>query len=126
MMMIGYNNVYMRFLVLVFSHSCTLLVLLILYANDNPQQQHHQTYLENPTKIHDALQRVGAKRLGPMGKADQRGKGDDAQQKVIQRWMEELWPLLAKALAEEKPPAAQKLEEMKQTTVNMYQKLGKT
>ena len=58
----------------------------------------YTTYFQNPTRIDTALQRMGAVRLGPLGKCDASGTGEDEQIKVIARWMDGIWPYLAKAI----------------------------
>jgi len=61
----------------------------------------YTTYLVNPSTIDKALTAAGAARIGEMGKADANAKkiGNDAQDKVITRWKEDLYIPLAKALS---------------------------
>ncbi|KAG7370342.1 flavodoxin [Nitzschia inconspicua] len=58
----------------------------------------YPTYLKNPTTIDQALEAAGATRMQPLGKADAHQMGEQAQDKVIQRWIDDLWLPLAKAL----------------------------
>jgi sulfite reductase alpha subunit-like flavoprotein len=81
------------------------------------------TFFENPTKINEVLQLVGAKRVGPLGKADASGKDEHAQNLVIERWIEGIWPFLAKVVAQEHIPAS-RLEEMQKVTVELCQKIN--
>eukprot|EP00977_Amphora_coffeiformis_P008542 scaffold1933_cov165-Amphora_coffeaeformis.AAC.10 len=59
----------------------------------------YTTYFQNPTRIDEALQRVGAQRIGTVGKANASGTGRDEQGLVIQRWMDDIWAPLAAAVA---------------------------
>jgi len=70
----------------------------------------YTTFFQNPTKIDEALQLAGATRVGKLGKADASGKGDDEQAKVISRWVDEIWPVLAKVVSSE-PPSNDTLEQ---------------
>jgi sulfite reductase alpha subunit-like flavoprotein len=81
------------------------------------------TYFENPTKINESLHLVGAKRVGPLGKADASGRDEHAQNLVIERWIEGIWPFLAKVVAQEQIPA-NRLEEMQKVTVELCQKIN--
>ena len=81
------------------------------------------TFFENPTKINDTLLAVGAKRAGPIGKADASGKGNDAQNLVIDRWIDGIWPHLAQVLAQ-KPLSSEALDEMQQKTVELCQRIN--
>ena len=60
----------------------------------------YTTYLRNPTTIDAGLTAAGATRIGDMGKADAGQSGDDAQDKVIARWMETMWVPVARAMAQ--------------------------
>ncbi|KAG7344761.1 flavodoxin [Nitzschia inconspicua] len=64
----------------------------------------YPTYLKNPTTIDRALEAAGATRMQPLGKADAHQMGEQAQDKVIQRWIDDLWLPLAKALTTPPPP----------------------
>lgn len=70
-------------------------VCVLLFAGDST----YQTYLKNPTTIDQALTAAGAERVGEMGKADAHQIGNQAQDKTISRWIEDLWIPLGKALA---------------------------
>ena len=70
-----------------------------------------KTYLENPTILDESLQLAGAKRVGPMCKADARGRMEDSQTNVIARWREEMWKPLAEAIVRE-PLSDDKLNEI--------------
>jgi sulfite reductase alpha subunit-like flavoprotein len=85
----------------------------------------YTTYFENPTKLHDALTVMGAERVGPLGKADASGKGDAAQPRVIEDWINTIWPHLANVVAREPPPLFQaRLDEMQQRTVALCQRIN--
>lgn len=83
----------------------------------------YTTFLENPTTIDKALHRVGAKRVGELGKADASGTGENAQGVVIERWMDGIWSELAKAVAQE-PLSKEKLQMMQKETVDICQKIN--
>jgi MioC protein len=76
----------------------------------------YTTYFQNPTRIDEALRRVGAKRVGPLGQADASGTGSEAQQEVIERWTNGIWPHLAEVIVKV-PLPRERLEEMQRTTV---------
>jgi sulfite reductase alpha subunit-like flavoprotein len=83
----------------------------------------YTTFFQNPTKIDQVLQKVGAQRVGPLGKADASGTGTEAQLEVIERWMNGIWPYLAEVVAKE-PLSTERLEEMQQTTVALCRKIN--
>jgi sulfite reductase alpha subunit-like flavoprotein len=58
----------------------------------------YPTYLNNPTIIDTALSQAGATRLVELGRADAHQMGDQAQDQVIARWIDQLWSPLAQAL----------------------------
>jgi sulfite reductase alpha subunit-like flavoprotein len=64
----------------------------------------YTTYFQNPTTIDTALKQVGATRVGDIGKADASGLGNDEQLKVIDRWIESIWPHLQKVLLQKQDP----------------------
>lgn len=76
------------------------------------------TFFQNPTAINAGMTRVGAKRVGPLGKADASGTGKHVQLKVIERWMDGIWPELAKVVAKD-PLAQERLEEIQTGTVEL-------
>jgi sulfite reductase alpha subunit-like flavoprotein len=81
------------------------------------------TFFENPTAMNKALEQVGAKRVGDLGKADASGTGDHAQNKVTERWTEAIWPHIAKVVAS--PPLAdEQLQEMQRKTVELCRKIN--
>jgi sulfite reductase alpha subunit-like flavoprotein len=59
----------------------------------------YTTYLKNPTTIDSGLQAAGAQRIGALGQADAHQRGEQAQDKVIQTWMETIWSPLMEAIA---------------------------
>jgi sulfite reductase alpha subunit-like flavoprotein len=61
----------------------------------------YKTYLNNPTTIDKGLTAVGAKRIGEMGEGNASGTGEMSQDKVIQKWSQDILVPLAKALADE-------------------------
>ena len=83
----------------------------------------YTTFFQNPTKVNDAMHHVGAERVGPLGKADASGKGKEAQNLVIDRWMDEIWPFLAQVAAMD-PLADEVLEQMQQSTVELCRKIN--
>jgi sulfite reductase alpha subunit-like flavoprotein len=78
----------------------------------------YTTFFENPTKINEGLAMVGAQRVGPLGKADASGTGNEVQLKVIERWMDGIWSELAKVVVKE-PLSEEKLEAMQNRTVEL-------
>lgn len=64
----------------------------------------YTTYLRNPTTIDKGLATVGGKRIGEMGKANANADlgEDEAQDKVIKRWVQDILTPLAKALCDTK------------------------
>lgn len=83
----------------------------------------YRTYFENPTKLNDTLTNLGAERVGPLGKADASGTGSNLQSKVIEEWINNIWPFLAKAVAES-PVPDDVLKEMQKKTVNLCRKIN--
>jgi sulfite reductase alpha subunit-like flavoprotein len=81
------------------------------------------TFFENPTKINESLMLVGAKRVGPLGKADASGTGKEVQANVIDRWMDGIWPELATVVAM-KPLPEEQLEEMQNRTVALMKRIN--
>lgn len=81
----------------------------------------YTTFFRNPTVIHEALQLVGAKRVGAMGKADASGKED--QTVVLEQWLQEIWPFLAKVVAEP-PLERERLQKMQQRTVEVCRRIN--
>jgi hypothetical protein len=79
-------------------------IFLICSYDSLFKQKHTQgdsgytTYLKNPTTIDEGLTAAGAERIGEMGKADASEIGDKAQDKVIARWMDDIWLPLGTAL----------------------------
>lgn len=83
----------------------------------------YTTFFQNPTKINETLLQVGAKRVGPLGKADASGKGEEAQLQVIDKWMEGIWPHLASVVVKE-PLSTELLDEMQQKTIALCRKIN--
>jgi sulfite reductase alpha subunit-like flavoprotein len=79
------------------------------------------TFFHNPTKINEGLMLVGAKRVGPLGKADASGK--EVQTEVINRWMDGIWSELATVVAK-KPLSEEQLEEMQNVTVALMKQIN--
>lgn len=83
----------------------------------------YTTFFQNPTKFNETMIQVGAKRVGPLGKADASGTGKDAQLEVIERWMDGIWPYLAEAVAKE-PLPEERLEQMQNQTITLCRKIN--
>lgn len=83
----------------------------------------YTTFFQNPTKIDKTLRQVGAKRVGPLGKADASGTGSEKQHEVIERWMNGIWPHLAEVVVKE-PLPTERLDEMQRKTVLLCQKVN--
>lgn len=81
------------------------------------------TFFQNPTKIDEGLTLVGAKRVGPLGKADASGTGKQIQAKVIEGWMDGIWAELAKVAAKD-PLSEGDLDEMKNRTVALCEEIN--
>lgn len=78
----------------------------------------YTTFFMNPTITNDALTSAGAKRVGDIGKAD--ASGD--QLKVIQDWIDGIWPSLKKALQQE-APSETRMKEMQHDTIAICREL---
>lgn len=50
----------------------------------------YTTFFRNPTALDSAMRKAGAERVGPLGKADASGTGDELQSKVIEDWSENI------------------------------------
>lgn len=83
----------------------------------------YTTFFHNPTKIDQALRLAGAQRIGPLGKADASGTGDDEQLKVIERWIDDVWDHLARAVMEP-PLSGERLQQIQQATVDVCRKIN--
>jgi sulfite reductase alpha subunit-like flavoprotein len=81
------------------------------------------TFFVNPTRIDVAMHHVGAKRVGPLGKADASGIGNDAQHLVIERWMDGIWPFLAQVVAME-PLPNEVMENMQRKTADLCRQIN--
>lgn len=81
----------------------------------------YDTYLKNPKAIDSGLQKVGAEPIVNMGKANANAMGADAQDKVIAKWVKDLWIPLAKALASDDKDVDVKA--MQQKTIPLLMKL---
>jgi sulfite reductase alpha subunit-like flavoprotein len=83
----------------------------------------YTTFFRNPTKIHQALIQVGAKRVGEFGRADASGTGQDHTIEAIEAWMEHIWKHLAHVIV--KPPLPpERLAQMQQDTVALCRKIN--
>ena len=51
----------------------------------------YTTFFQNPTALNEAMLSAGAIRIGELGKADAKGKDENKQDKVILRWIEDIW-----------------------------------
>lgn len=60
----------------------------------------YTTFFQNPATVERALVHAGARRVGPLGKADASGTGSNGQIEVIGRWIDGIWPHLRAALDE--------------------------
>lgn len=81
---------------------------------------HYTTYFRNPTAIEDALTAIGATRVGPLGKADASGTGEQEQSRVVERWTEGIWDELAKAVAQDPAEgSAGKMERAQKVTYQL-------
>ena len=83
----------------------------------------YTTYFQNPAKIDEAMQLVGAKRVGPLGKADASGTGNNEQLKVVEQWIASIWPHLAAAVVAA-PLSEERLKESQMTTVELCRKIN--
>lgn len=84
----------------------------------------YPTYFQNPTRIDEAMRMVGAKRVGPLGKADASGTGNEAQATVVREWVDGIWPYLAKVVAQSPTLSVERLEEMQMDTVRLCQQIN--
>jgi sulfite reductase alpha subunit-like flavoprotein len=81
----------------------------------------YTTFFRNPTAIDRALRAVGAVRVGDLGKADASGVGDQTQSLVIERWMDGIWPHLARAIVQivQDPVSPARLKRMQDKTIEL-------
>ena len=63
----------------------------VTYAMLGLGDSNYSTFFENPSQIDKALTLAGAKRVGPLGKADASGTGTEEQPEVIRRWTDGIW-----------------------------------
>ena len=63
----------------------------VKYAMLGLGDSNYSTFFENPSQIDTALTLAGAKRIGPLGKADASGTGSNEQPEVISRWIATIW-----------------------------------
>lgn len=84
----------------------------------------YTTFFQNPKRIDEALQLVGATRVGPLGKADASGKDEQVQGKVIEQWIDGIWPHLAKAIAQEPVLSEEDLRRSQQATLALCRKIN--
>merc|ERR1712078_688784 len=68
------------------------------------------------------LELVGAKRVGPLGKANAAGQGEEEQSKVIERWTADIWKHLATIVSNE-PLSMETLTSMKEKTMEDFKKV---
>lgn len=86
----------------------------------------YTTFFNNPTVFHEALLSAGASQVGKLGKADASGSGDNSQDKVIKRWIEDIWDPLKKVLNEQphlSDSMKEKLKKTQETSFDMSRKL---
>jgi sulfite reductase alpha subunit-like flavoprotein len=95
----------------------------VSYAMCGLGDSKYTTFFQNPTAIDRGLTLVGAKRVGPLGKADASGTGEAAQGKVVDEWRDGIWKHLAAVLVEE-PVSNEKLKEMQSQTVDLCRKIN--
>lgn len=79
----------------------------------------YTTFFRNPTRIDEAMKMAGAKRVGPLGKADASGE----QLKAIDSWMDEVLPLIEKVAAEPALPQEQ-LQAMQDEAVALCRQIN--
>mmetsp|Transcript_26601 Transcript_26601/g.37467 ORF Transcript_26601/g.37467 Transcript_26601/m.37467 type:complete len:236 (+) Transcript_26601:33-740(+) len=101
----------------------TKLLKGITYAMLGLGDSKYTTFFQNPTVIDKAMTAAGAERVGPLGKVDASGTGNDAQLEVIARWIEGIWPVLEKALQKE-PTPTRRLQEITDGTVKLCTKIN--
>jgi sulfite reductase alpha subunit-like flavoprotein len=85
------------------------------YAICGLGDSNYPTYLKNPMTIDQGLTAAGATRIGDLGKANANALGDDAQDKVIARWISDLWLPLAKSLSNDDDDKVNVAEMQRQT-----------
>ena len=83
----------------------------------------HYFICTDPTAIDQGLSSVGAMLVGPLGKADASGKGDELQSKVIDNWIDTIWPHLAQVLIQA-PPSEEALSTMQQESIALCRKIN--
>mmetsp|Transcript_27400 Transcript_27400/g.38571 ORF Transcript_27400/g.38571 Transcript_27400/m.38571 type:complete len:237 (-) Transcript_27400:108-818(-) len=101
----------------------TKLLTGITYAMLGLGDSKYTTFFQNPTVIDKAMTAAGAKRVGPLGKVDASGTGDDAQLEVIARWIQGIWPVLEKAI-QENPTQTERLQEITDGTVKLCSEIN--
>uniref|UniRef100_A0A7S2W3I4 Flavodoxin-like domain-containing protein n=2 Tax=Eucampia antarctica TaxID=49252 RepID=A0A7S2W3I4_9STRA len=70
----------------------------VTYAMIGLGDSKYLTFFQNPTQIDKAMTIAGAKRVGPLGKADASGTGNEEQSEIILRWTTEIWSELKDVL----------------------------
>ena len=83
----------------------------------------YTTFFQNPTRIVAGLSQVGAQLVGPLGKADASGKGDEAQLETIDKWILGIWSHLATVVVKE-PLSSQRLHEMQRETIALCRQIN--
>lgn len=78
----------------------------------------YTTFFENPKTVHAGMVKAGAHFIGELGKADADGSGENAQDLVIKRWIDGIWPLLKEAVNSDlyKSTTSERLEEIQRNT----------
>jgi len=79
----------------------------------------YTTFFENPKTVHAGMIKAGAHFIGDLGKADADGSGENAQDLVIRRWIDGIWPLLKEAVNNSdlyKSITSERLEEIQRNT----------
>jgi sulfite reductase alpha subunit-like flavoprotein len=82
----------------------------------------YTTFFRNPTVTDNALQSVGAKRVGDLGKADASSPGGDTQLAVISNWIDGIWSEL-QGIVKQPPLAEDRLKEMQRSTIQLCREL---
>lgn len=80
----------------------------------------YPTKFKNPGAIDGGLAAAGAKRIGDLANADADGRGDQAQDKTIAKWIDGIWIPLAKAICADEEVDT---EAMQSKTIPLLMKL---
>ena len=98
----------------------------ISYAMCGLGDSKYTTFFKNPSTIDRALTAAGACRVGPLGRADASGEigTDQEQARVIEDWIDGIWPHVAQVLASEWKPTSERMAEIQNSTIGTCKRIN--